>query len=63
MCSMRNYKGSMSPFRTLIWTNEIIVFVIIRTVVTRFLGDHLEDRRDSCRTRAERGFYGVPEGF
>jgi hypothetical protein len=25
--SMRNYKGSMSLFRTLVWTNEITIFV------------------------------------
>ena len=23
----------------------------------------VKDRRNSCRTRAKRGFYGVPEGF
>ena len=28
--SMKIYKGSMSLFRTLVWTNEITVFVTIR---------------------------------
>jgi hypothetical protein len=28
---MRNYKGSMNPIRTLVWTNEITVLLIYKT--------------------------------